>query len=149
MHAPDAIELALLLVGRRVFGCCCCWSREVEDLNRELKEMRALVEELHSALRAEQAEKTNLQVKPSSRNLQHGWAGRLEFPWGSIAALMNESIPPLRHVSLGTLRSRDVFLLLLLPSPCLPPSVSTLTGSATTIIRTRLRRATVSPVNSP
>lgn len=36
---------------------------KVEDLNRELKEMRALVEELHSALRTEQIEKSTLQVK--------------------------------------------------------------------------------------
>ncbi|CAN0105974.1 unnamed protein product [Pylaiella littoralis] len=38
-------------------------AEEVKDLNRELKEMRALVEELHSALRAEQTEKSNLQAK--------------------------------------------------------------------------------------
>lgn len=43
------------------FGWLCC-SGKVEDLNRELKEMRALVEELHSALRAEQVENSNLQV---------------------------------------------------------------------------------------
>lgn len=41
--------------------------RKVEDLNRELKEMRALVEELHSALRAEQTEKSNLQVMGSCK----------------------------------------------------------------------------------
>eukprot|EP00752_Nemacystus_decipiens_P006008 g5426.t1 len=38
-------------------------AKEVEGLNRELTEMRALVEELHSALRAEQAEKSSLQAK--------------------------------------------------------------------------------------
>ncbi|CAM9411203.1 unnamed protein product [Ectocarpus sp. 4 AP-2014] len=38
-------------------------TKEVADLNRELKEMRALVQELHSALHAEQVEKSNLQAK--------------------------------------------------------------------------------------
>lgn len=38
-------------------------SGKVEDLNRELKDMRALVEELHSALRAAQTEKSSLQVR--------------------------------------------------------------------------------------
>lgn len=35
---------------------------KVEELKRELKETRALAEELHNALSAEQAEKFNLQV---------------------------------------------------------------------------------------
>ncbi|CAM9106724.1 unnamed protein product, partial [Hapterophycus canaliculatus] len=38
-------------------------TKEVEELNRELKEMRALVEELHSALRTEQTEKSSLQAR--------------------------------------------------------------------------------------
>lgn len=36
--------------------------RKVEDLKRELKEVRTLAEELHNALRAEQLEKSKLQV---------------------------------------------------------------------------------------
>ncbi|CAB1110012.1 unnamed protein product [Ectocarpus sp. CCAP 1310/34] len=42
---------------------CLLRSHEVADLNRELKEMRGLVQELHSALHAEQVEKSNLQAK--------------------------------------------------------------------------------------
>lgn len=45
---------------------------KVKDLNRELKEMRALVEELHSALRAEQTEKSNLQVKAVFKGVGSG-----------------------------------------------------------------------------
>lgn len=46
----------------------------MEDLNGELKEMRALVEELHSALRAEQAEKSSLQVKPRVASSEGAWS---------------------------------------------------------------------------
>lgn len=42
-------------------------ARQVDNLTIELQETRALAEELHSALRAEQAAKTTLQVRPRRR----------------------------------------------------------------------------------
>lgn len=42
-------------------------ARQVDNLTTELKETRALAEELHAALRAEQAAKATLQVRHSRR----------------------------------------------------------------------------------
>lgn len=42
-------------------------TRQVDNLTIELQETRALAEELHSALRAEQAAKATLQVRPRRR----------------------------------------------------------------------------------
>lgn len=69
-------------------------------MNRELKEMRALVEELHSALRAEQAEKSNLQVKRLKAALPRAHRGvlGLDFALGARRKYI-QSVP--RRISRG------------------------------------------------